>query len=120
MTGVDDSAHDLRMLIRNPAEREECGVCAVPSEQVEDDVGVACDARRISVPRRAVDDTLECVNLEIVFYVDREDVFSCHVSSRRSRGACHAVSFSREPFERFGDSIFDRHARSPVQNLFGL
>ena len=67
-------AHDLRTLARYPAEHEEGSPNRAPCEHFKERPCALAHARAKRVPRPAVNDLRESLDLEIVLDVDRECV----------------------------------------------
>ena len=70
----DDVAHQLRVALGDPAQREEGGVCAALGKQGEQALHVALDAAGLRVPGATVEMRRQGRDLEVVFDVNGQCV----------------------------------------------
>ena len=74
VTGSGNPPHQLGETTCHPSQREERAIRAVPSQEVEQHIGVSLHPAGIGVPIGAIHDALERADLEVVLHVYREDV----------------------------------------------
>ena len=83
-----DGAHQIRIALGDPAQREKCGLDLVLAEQIKNALHIVLDAAFALVPLAACDIGSERRDLEIVFNVDRQGVGD-RIAAGRGREAGH-------------------------------
>jgi hypothetical protein len=89
VTRIVNAAHERGVLLRDPAQREECSARAMLLQEREHSIHRLLYPARVAVPLLARHHAFEGSDLEVLFHVDCKDVF--HRSARgRHRDLRHA------------------------------